>query len=73
MSARPMLAQTMDHQRSTAHVQSVPGGRMAHRVLIQVNVMDIRRNKALRIVGQTLLVSLALATMFGGWIVIWTG
>jgi TRAP-type C4-dicarboxylate transport system permease small subunit len=61
-----MLAQTMDHQGSS-------GGHMAHRALIQVNVMDVRRNKALRIVGQTLLVSLALATVYGGWIVIWTG
>jgi hypothetical protein len=35
--------------------------------------MDIRRNKALRIVGLTLLVSLALVAMIGGWIVIGTG
>jgi hypothetical protein len=35
--------------------------------------MDIRRNKALRIIGQTLLVSLALAMMAGGWMVIGTG
>jgi hypothetical protein len=35
--------------------------------------MDIRKSKALRIVGEILLVSLALATMYGGWIVIWTG
>jgi hypothetical protein len=35
--------------------------------------MDIKKNKALRIAGQTLLVSLALATMIGGWIVIGTG
>jgi hypothetical protein len=45
----------------------------AHWASIQVNVVDIRRNKALRIVGQTLLVLLALATMIGGWIVIGTG
>jgi hypothetical protein len=41
--------------------------------LTQVNVMDIRKNKALRIVGEILLVSLALATIYGGWIVIWAG
>ena len=34
--------------------------------------MDIRKNKALWIVGQVLLVSLALAVMAGGWIVIGT-
>jgi hypothetical protein len=33
--------------------------------------MNMRKSKGLRIVGQTLLVSLALATMIGGWIVIW--
>jgi hypothetical protein len=38
-----------------------------------MNVMDIRRNKTLRIVGQILLVSLALATMIAGWILIGTG
>lgn len=31
--------------------------------------MEIR-NKGLRIVGQALLVSLALVTMYGGWLVI---
>ena len=41
--------------------------------MVQVNVMDIRRNKALRIIGQTLLVSLALAMMVGGWMVIGMG
>jgi hypothetical protein len=35
--------------------------------------MDIRKNRALRLVGLTLLVSLALATMVGGMMVIWTG
>jgi len=44
-----------------------------HWRLIRVNVMNVRENKALRIVGQTLLVLLALATMIGGWIVIGTG
>lgn len=36
-------------------------------------MMNIRENKALSVVGQTLLVLLAVATMFGGWIVIGTG
>jgi hypothetical protein len=35
--------------------------------------MDIRRNKALWIMGQILLVSLALAMMAGGWMVIGMG
>jgi TRAP-type C4-dicarboxylate transport system permease small subunit len=55
------------------HRRRITGGRVAHQVLVQVNVMDIRRNKALRIIGQTLLVSLALAMMAGGWMVIGTG
>ena len=42
-------------------------------LLPRVNLMDIRKNKALWIVGQVLLVSLALAVMAGGWIVIGTG
>jgi hypothetical protein len=37
----------------------------------RAEAMDIRKNKGLRIAGQALLVSLALATMIGGWIVIW--
>jgi len=41
-------------------------------LLPRVNLMDIRKNKALWIVGQVLLVSLALAVMAGGWIVIGT-
>lgn len=36
-------------------------------------MMNIRENKALSVVGQILLVLLAVATMFGGWIVIGTG
>jgi hypothetical protein len=55
------------------HKRLIESGRAANRASKQVNVMDIRRNKALRIVGQILLVSLALATMIGGWIVIGTG
>lgn len=35
--------------------------------------MDVRKNKALWIVGQVLLVSLALAAMAGGWFVIGAG
>lgn len=62
MTARPMLSQRM-HRYSTRC-------RLADK---QVNVMDIRRNRALRFVGLTLLVSLAVATMVGGIMVIWTG
>lgn len=40
---------------------------------IQVNVMDIRNNKPLRLLGTALLVSLALATMIGGVMVVWGG
>jgi hypothetical protein len=43
------------------------------RASIQVNVMDIRKNKGLWILGQILLVSFALAVMAGGWMVIGTG
>jgi len=58
---------------SCFHRRRITGGRLAHRVLVQVNVMDIRRNKALWIMGQILLVSLALAMMAGGWMVIGMG
>lgn len=61
MSARPMLRR-----------RGITSGRIPT-ALIRVNLMDIRKNKALWIVGQILLVSLALAVMAGGWIVIGTG
>jgi hypothetical protein len=62
MDARRMLARTIDRWRTRCHW-----------TLIRVNMMNIRENKALNVVGQILLVLLALATMFGGWIVIGTG
>ncbi len=57
-----MLAQTMDHPADASPA-------LWH---TQVNFMDIRKHTALRLFGLTLLVSLALATMIGGVMVIWT-
>lgn len=62
MTAGLMLSQTMARHSTRCRLADT-----------QVNVMDIRRNRALRFVGLTLLVSLAVATMVGGVMVIWTG
>jgi hypothetical protein len=66
-------------QAYARQLNSYTGGAQSHqsplqaRGSIQVNAMDIRKNKALWIVGQILLVSLGLAVMAGGWMVIGTG